>query len=114
MNKKLRASLLAVFFAACTSITMSGCSDDDIDELANDPPAACEAVIDRICDWLAPCSSGVSYDECVVSSEAGLPGRCSQAVAVSRTFEECMSDLDARTCSNTTLPASCTGVILFP
>jgi len=117
MKTSLRAACVWCLFAGSLPFA-PGCGDDELEELANDPPAGCRAVLERLCDaWIVPCTNGLSVDECMRLSDDRVneesPGGCDDAVATSSTFVECMEDIDDMTCSDRDIPPTCRSVILF-
>jgi len=113
MTTKPRAILFALLFAGA-GLSMAGCGDDDLEELAKDPHAACDAFVDKFCEeWAVPCLGGLTYEGCVRSAETEFPGGCGGALATSSRYVECMNDMDSMTCDDDRVPTSCNGVILF-
>ncbi len=80
----------------------------------SDAPAACEALVAKICEeWLVPCES-MSQPDCVGQVRSGLSGgSCAGADRVAATYDACMADLDTMTCDATAVPTSCNSVILY-
>lgn len=113
MIAKTRTTLCTILLAG-VAFSVTACADEDADSLANDPPAACDALLDKMCEvWLVPCDSTITFDQCVASVESGLPNDCVNAIGVGASYEACMSDVDSATCGRPTAPKSCRDVILF-
>ena len=92
-----------------------GCSSHSTGASRGAAADKCDAVGDKICGKLAPCT-GTSHDDCVRQFNQGLKSNygsdCSGADLVSETYQSCLHDLDTLACGQN-LPASCQGVILF-
>ena len=100
------------FFLCTTILTLSlgltGCADDQ--EVAIEK---CEDLVNNICELVVECGFD-TLSSCKSTFKAsGFD--CERAVDVSSSYESCMEDIDAQTCStflNGDLPESCNGVIL--
>lgn len=97
----------------------AACGDDDSGSGTNNAAsggvqAACEAYVAKYCEQMVvPCYS-VSQSECVSKSQRTLPGgSCAGAYSVGPTYDACMEDLEAMTCSAKDPPESCATAIMI-
>lgn len=75
----------------------------------------CDALVNKICVKMGPCES-LSVADCTsqVNSQfqQNYGATCYGADQVSSSYEQCLTDLDGQQCGQS-LPATCTGAILF-
>jgi hypothetical protein len=97
--------LFALLFA------LAGCGDDDFE---NPAVGDCYALVDELCEYENDCS-GESIGRCRRDTREVLD--CEVALQVTDDYGTCMRDIRNAQCGvfgGTSLPRSCTGVIITP
>jgi hypothetical protein len=105
----LASSCTKALDSASCSNPPSGC---DLSDIADPAPAvtACNEFISALCKRELECS-GTTLLECQASLSSQLD--CSLAIAYSLSYEACLSDVAAASCSTSSLPISCQDTILI-
>jgi hypothetical protein len=93
--------------AACSS-PPSAC---DISDLVDTAPAiaSCNQYLDAVCAQTTRCSPTTTAAAC--HAEVAAQVDCSKAAGVSTSFETCLHELGALSCTSQTAPKSCDGAI---
>lgn len=101
-------------FSAVLACLVGGCGGSDNDS----PTAKCNSLLSLTCQRAVACANdGTTQSECVTAAMTGL--NCADAVGVSASYNMCISDLRAVSCTDLlandtiNLPATCMGVILI-
>lgn len=83
----------------------------DITDLVDTAPAiaSCNQYLDAVCAMNTRCSPTTTAEACHTQVAAQLD--CSKAAGVSQSFETCLQELKAASCSVQTHPKSCDGAI---
>jgi hypothetical protein len=117
MGKTLIGIGLVLALAACSSSSGGGGGGG---KGSNAAAAQCDALVDKICQKAGPCQNQ-SVAQCVTdannSFQASFGDTCDGADAVGSSYNTCLTDMDAWTCTTGQpppgLPATCQNVILF-
>jgi hypothetical protein len=101
-------------FSAVLACLLGGCGGSD----NNSPTAKCNSLVNLVCQRAIACANdGTTQSECVTAAMTNL--NCADADDVSASYNMCISDLHAVSCTDLlandtiNLPATCMGVILF-
>lgn len=92
-------------------IGVAGCGDD---EFENPAVGDCYALVDALCEYQNDCN-GESVGRCRRDTREVLD--CEVALRVTDNYSTCMRDVRTAQCGvfgTTSLPRSCTGVIITP
>jgi hypothetical protein len=105
--------------ACATALGTAACGTSPTEcQNAIDPQPAvdfCDALVQELCAIDIQCGdAGGTLQDCVTSLEGSQGLDCSQAIAIGKTAQQCLSDVNSAGCSavGSSPPASCTGVLL--
>ncbi len=101
----------AIEDAACGSLEYAFPYECEEVILFPEPVLKCVELLSTTCDWLVRC--GAYYDEGTCLTESSEILDCSGAQGLGSTIGTCLSQLQFAGCSDSNLPVSCEGVILF-
>jgi hypothetical protein len=113
--------------AACCAVVLLvalglGCDSEEMCQVQSstgktydcdaDAPEKCDGLLNGYCDRVSQCSWFLSQKSCMAAVELQID--CDAAVAVSGTYQSCLSAIDDSSCSELEdgLPWSCEGAIL--
>jgi hypothetical protein len=115
-----KAAIICV--AILLGLTIVGCGfEEDCQVKASDgkkydcddnAELKCENLIQTYCNRYAECSALTSESSCLSQASSALS--CSSAVAITNSYDDCISDIQNYSCNQITndIPYSCKGTIL--